>query len=147
MRIACRQIKIIAMKQLLQPNRALHLGLDVIRILIGGIILSFGVEIFNAEQMAGYTEWLTKVGMPLPGPMAYIGKLAEIVGGGLLLIGLFTRFSAIPLIATMFVVNFIMLDGSIRSEPFYLLLLFTCFLFLGSGKLSVDALIDQNKSS
>ncbi|MEL7422843.1 MAG: DoxX family protein [Bacteroidota bacterium] len=135
------------MKKLLHPNSKLHLGLDVIRILIGGIIISFGLEIFSTEQMQGYTEWLTKVGMPLPAFMAYVGKVSELVGGAFLLLGLFTRFSTIPLITTMFVVNFIMLDGSIRSEPFYLLLLFSCFLFLGSGKLSIDFLMSSSRSS
>ena len=135
------------MAKILQPNPDLHIGIDVIRIITGGIILSFGIEILNAEQMGGYTEWLTKVGMPLPSIMAYIGKIAEVVGGILLLMGLFTRLSTIPLIATMFVVNFIMLDGSILSQPFYLLLLFACYLFLGGGKLSVDYLINRNKST
>ncbi|MEO0339025.1 MAG: DoxX family protein [Bacteroidota bacterium] len=134
------------MTKKLQANETLHIGLDVIRILLGGIIISFGIEMFSTEQMQGYTEWLTDVGMPLPGFMAYVGKLAELVGGFMLMIGLFTKLSTIPLIATMFVVNFIMLDGNIRSEPFYLLLLFTCFLFIGSGKLSVDALLKSRKS-
>ena len=129
------------MKKVLQANPKLHLGLDVIRILVGGIIISFGLEILSTEQMGGYTEWLTKVGMPLPGIMAYIGKLSELVCGALLLIGLFTRLSTIPLMVTMCVINFIMLDGSIRTQSFYLFLLFLCFFFLGSGKLSVDALI------
>lgn len=129
------------MIKLLQPNPQLPIGVDIIRMLAGGIIISFGIEIFNAEQMAGYTEWLGSVGMPLPGIMAYVGKVAELVGGALLLVGLFTRFSTLPLIATMFVVNFIMLEGKIRTEPFYLLLLFACFLFIGSGRLSIDFLL------
>ncbi|MEM1220583.1 MAG: DoxX family protein [Bacteroidota bacterium] len=132
------------MQKLVQPTLALHPGVDLIRMLAGGIILSYGLEILDHEQMAGYTQWLGDVGMPLPGFMAYVGKVAELVGGAFLVLGLFTRFSAIPLIATMFVVNFIMLDGNIRTEPFYLLLLFLSFAFLGSGKLSVDAWLQRN---
>jgi len=137
----------ITVKKILQPNTKLHIGLDVIRILLGGIIISFGIEILNTDQMEGYTEWLNKVGMPFPEFMAYIGKLSEVVGGALLLIGFFTRLSTIPLIATMFVVNFIMLDGSIRTEPFYLLLLFVCFFFIGSGTLSVDFFVSGFRAS
>ncbi|MEO1713457.1 MAG: DoxX family protein, partial [Bacteroidota bacterium] len=132
------------MQKLVQPNLELPLGMDLIRILVGGIILSYGLEILDHEQMAGYTEWLTDVGMPMAGFMAYVGKVAELVGGAFLALGLFTRFSAIPLITTMFVVNFIMLDGNIRTEPFYLLLLFLSFAFLGSGKLSVDAWLKKS---
>ncbi len=135
------------MRKLLQPNTASHIGLDMIRILIGGIIISFGIEILDIEQMEGYTEWLNDVGMPFPESMAYIGKVSEVVCGALLLIGLFTRLSTIPLMTTMCVVNFIMLEGSIRTEPFYLLLLFMCFFFIGSGKLSVDFFIRNYRSS
>lgn len=133
------------MAKILQPNSKLHIGLDIIRILVGGIIISFGLEILDTEQMEGYTEWLNKVGMPLSEFMAYIGKLSEVVFGTLLLIGLFTRLSTVPLMATMFVVNFIMLEGSIRSQPFYLLLLFMCFFFIGSGRLSADFFIRGDK--
>ncbi|MEO1438546.1 MAG: hypothetical protein AAFV80_23605, partial [Bacteroidota bacterium] len=56
-----------------------------------------------------------------------------------------TRWSTIPLMITMFVVNFIMLDGNIRTQSFYLGLLFLCFLFLGGGRLSIDAWISKNK--
>lgn len=126
------------MTKLVQPNPELHIGLDIIRMITGGIIVSFGLEIFDTEQMDGYTQWLGEVGMPFPGFMAHLGKLSELGCGALLLIGLFTRLSAIPLIITMFVVNFIMLDGSIRTQPFYLLLLFSCYLFAGGGKWSVD---------
>ena len=64
-----------------------------------------------------------------------------------LLMGLFTRLSTIPLMITMCVVNFIMLDGSILTQPFYLLLLFACFFFIGSGKLSVDFILSGYRSS
>ena len=132
--------------KLLHSNDALPIGLDIVRILCGGIIFSFGLEIFNEEQMAGYTQWLTEVGVPIAKTMAYIGKCSELLCGSLLTIGLFTRLSAIPLMITMCVVNFIMLDGDIRTQSFYLLLLFAVFLFLGSGKISVDYWMRQRTS-
>lgn len=125
--IVLGKLNVTIMLKLLQPNTGLHIGVDLIRILIGGIIISFGVEILNTEQMDGYTEWLMKVGMPLPELMAYIGKLSEIVCGMLLLVGLFTRLSTIPLMITMCVINFIMLDGDLRTQPFYLLLIFASY--------------------
>jgi len=133
-------------KKLLKSNNTLPIGLDIIRAISGGIIFSFGLEIFNSEQMTGYTEWLTAVGMPLPDIMAYIGKLSELIFGCCLTIGLLTRFSTIPLMITMCVINFIMLDGNPLSQPFYLLLIFASFFFLGSGKISIDFLIDKRKS-
>lgn len=133
------------MIKLLKANPTLPLGLDLIRMISAGIIITFGLEILSLESMNGYTEWLTKVGMPFPGTMAYIGKLAELLCGTLLLLGLFTRLSTLPLIITMCVINFIMLEGELRSQPFYLLLLFATFFFLGGGRISIDFLMNKRK--
>jgi putative oxidoreductase len=135
------------MKKLLKSNAILPRGLDVVRILSGGIIVSFGFEILNAEQMAGYVEWLTAVKVPFPEFMSYVGKFSELICGFCLAIGLFTRFSSIPLMITMCTINFIMLEGSIRTEPFYLLLIFTIFFFVGGGKISVDYLIEKRRNT
>ena len=110
-------------------NDPIDLGLFIVRLITGGIIISFGLEVLNLEQINGYTEWLTDVGMPIPRIMAYVGKLSELVFGAFLIFGFYTRFSCIPLMITMSVVTFLMLDGSITSDSFYLLLLFSCFFF------------------
>jgi putative oxidoreductase len=124
-----------------------YFGIDIIRIITGGIIISYGLEIMNSKKMAGYIEWLNDVKVILPETMAYIGKFSELIFGLFLLLGFLTRLSSIPLIITMFVVTFIMLKGEIDSSSFYLLLLFTCFLFTGSGKISIDYLIRKKKSN
>ncbi|MEO1803986.1 MAG: DoxX family protein [Bacteroidota bacterium] len=133
-------------KKLLKSNDTLPVGLDIVRMISGGIIFSYGLEIFDAEQISGYVEWLTDVGMPFPEVMAYVGKSAELTGGFCLAIGLWTRLSTIPLMLTMCVINFIMLDGDIRTGPFYLLLIFASFLFAGSGRISLDFLIDKRRA-
>ena len=135
------------MKKLLEINDNLPIGVDIIRMITGAIIISFGIELFNAEQMAGYEEWLTDVGVPASSVMSRIGKLAELMCGIGLTLGLYTRLSSIPLIITMVVVNFIMLDGNPISQPFYLMLLFAVFLFLGSGKLSIDFLLQSRSTN
>lgn len=133
------------LKKLFESNKMLPIGLDIIRILSGGIMVSYGTEITDPEQIAGYTEWLTDVGMPFPMVMAYVGKISELIGGFCLAIGLCTRLSSLPLMITMCVINFIMLDGNIRTDAFYLLLIFSCFFFVGSGKISVDFLVQNRK--
>ncbi len=133
-------------KKLLKSSDTLPIGLDVVRAISGAIICSFGLEMLDAEQMSGYTEWLTDVGMPFPQIMGYIGKLAELICGLCLALGLFTRISALPLMITMVVINFIMLDGDLRSQPFYLLLIFAAFLFVGGGRLSLDFWIENRRS-
>ncbi len=135
------------MKNLLKINDDLPIGIDIIRMITGAIIISFGLELFNTEQMAGYEEWLTDVGVPASSVMSRVGKLAELICGIGLTLGLFTRLSSIPLIITMVVVNFIMLDGNPISQPFYLLLLFAVFVFVGSGKLSIDFLLQSRSKN
>ncbi len=134
------------LKNLLRPNDKLPIGMDIVRILSGAIIVSFGMEIMDPENIVGYTEWLTDIGLPFPNSMAYLGKLAELIFGLFLTVGLFTRISTIPLIITMCFINFIMLEGKIRSDTIYLALLFACFFFVGSGKISIDFLIGKSKA-
>ena len=133
------------MKRLLLANAPLDLGIFIIRVITGGIIIFFGLEVLNQEQINGYTEWLTDVGMPIPRIMAYVGKLSELVFGAFLILGFYTRLSCIPLMITMSVVTFLMLDGSITSSSFYLLLLFACFFFYGGGTVSLDHLRVEGK--
>lgn len=135
------------LKKLLEPNALWAPGLTLVRIIVGGIIISFSFEMFDPENMKGYTEWLDKVNMPAPSLMAYVGKVAELVGGVLLVLGLFTRLASIPLIITMFVINFIMSNGDLRNTSFLLLLLFAVFLFAGGGKYSLDEVIRKRKKN
>lgn len=52
------------LKKLLKYNPMLPIGLDIIRILCGGIIITYGLEIFNSEQILVYAEWLVIVKTP-----------------------------------------------------------------------------------
>jgi putative oxidoreductase len=73
----------------------------LIRMMTGGVFLSEGILKFvYANQGVGR---FTKLGFPLPHLTAsFVGGL-EIVGGLLLLLGLFTRFVAIPFVVEMVV--------------------------------------------
>ena len=132
-------------KKLLDSNGTLPVGLDVVRVLTSGIIFSFGLEIFDADQMAGYAEWLAKVRVPFSATMARVGKICELVGGVCLAVGFLTRISAACLMITMSVITFVMLDGSLRTDSFYLLLLFACFFFVGGGRLSIDLWMEKRR--
>jgi uncharacterized membrane protein YphA (DoxX/SURF4 family) len=137
------------------PNATL-----LLRLVAGGIFLSEGLLKFvYANQGVGR---FTKLGLPMPDLTAtFVGGL-EIVGGVLLILGLFTRFIAIPFIIEMIVAMLttkisLFLGTSplppppslpttgiwavlheMRSE--YAQLLTVCFLlFAGPGALSLDA--------
>lgn len=137
------------MKQsLLGSLNVWHKVFLLIRIMTGLIFLQYGLEIFSPDKMSGYQQWLTDVHFPIPLLMARLGKATELAGGGLLVIGLFTRIISIPLIITMGVVTFIMGKGNIFADeqlPFLLMLLCFVFLSAGAGIWSLDYLLFGKK--
>ena len=72
-------------------------GISLIRIGTGILIIMFGKELFDEAIMNDYTKFLTDVGMPAPRFMLTLAKLTELIGGVLLVVGLFTRIVVVPL--------------------------------------------------
>ncbi len=77
----------------------------LIRLMVGGIFLSEGIQkfLYPADLGAGRFE---KIGIPFPEIMGPFVGAVEIVCGILLLAGLLTRLSTIPLIFAMCVAMF-----------------------------------------
>ena len=72
----------------------------LIRVLVGWVFVSEGVQkfLFPAQLGEGRFE---KIGIPAPQIMAPFVGTVEIICGTLLLVGLFTRLAAIPLLAVI----------------------------------------------
>jgi uncharacterized membrane protein YphA (DoxX/SURF4 family) len=72
----------------------------IIRLLVGAVFLSEGIQkfLFPAEVGAGRFE---KIGIPSAEVVAPVVGGIEIACGALLLLGLFTRLAAVPLIIIM----------------------------------------------
>jgi uncharacterized membrane protein YphA (DoxX/SURF4 family) len=128
----------------------------LIRLMVGAVFLSEGIQKFLFPDKLG-TGRFQKIGLPNPeflGP--FVGAF-EIACGVLILIGLFTRFAAIPLIIVMLIAIattkasvlandglWEMLHGS-RTD--WAMLLGSLFLLIrGGGKWSLDNNIAQLKS-
>jgi putative oxidoreductase len=128
----------------------------LIRFMVGAVFLSEGIQKFLFPEKVGAGRF-QKIGIPNPeffGP--FVGAF-EITCGVLILIGLFTRFAAIPLIFIMLVAIattkatvlandgfWEMLHGS-RTD--WAMLLGSIFLMIrGGGKWSFDNSIVQLKS-
>jgi putative oxidoreductase len=77
-------------------------ALLLIRILVGWVFVSEGIQkfLFPAQLGVGRFE---KIGIPWPHLMAPFVGTVEIVCGTLLLIGLFTRVAAVPLLGVILV--------------------------------------------
>ena len=107
-----------------------------------------GLEIFSAEKMNGYLQWdmfKNSSGKTL----VYAGKGAELVGGVLMIFGLFTRIAALILMGTMSYITFFVGEGRIWQEeqhPFLFVVLAMVFLFIGGGRWSLDHLIFKKRN-
>ncbi|BCO31597.1 hypothetical protein TspCOW1_17000 [Thiohalobacter sp. COW1] len=92
----------LRLQNLLDRTRALDFIAPLaLRLFLAPIfILAGSNKLANVDNVAQWFAWL---GMPAPELMVYLAVLSELIGGILLLIGLATRWAAIPLMFTMIV--------------------------------------------
>jgi putative oxidoreductase len=72
----------------------------LIRLLVGGVFLSEGVQKFLFPDVLGVGRFM-KIGIPYPEVMAPFVGICEIACGSLLILGLLTRLAAIPMIVNI----------------------------------------------
>ena len=116
-------------------------GLAVIRIITGFFMIYHGIEIFSEEKMNNYLTWDMFKDSSAGKFAVYLGKAAELIGGILLIIGLFTRIASLILILTMGYIAFFVGKGRVWYEdqhPFLFVLLGLVFFFCGPGSWSLD---------
>lgn len=124
-------------------------GLGLIRIITGFFMIYHGYEVFDSETMNGYLTWEMFKDRPSGKFLIYTGKIAELIAGILLFIGLFTRLSAIVIALTMLSISLFVGKGRIWYEdqhPFLFVLLALVFVFAGPGSWSIDNLLDREKN-
>ncbi len=84
-------------------RRADFLALLLLRLFLGPVFIAAGLT--KATSFESTVAWFGNpdwgLGLPLPWLMAFLATAAELVGGFLLLIGVATRYVAIPLLITM----------------------------------------------
>lgn len=133
-------------------DRFSWVGPLAVRLSLGAVFLGTGWgKLHNLGQV---TNFFSELGIPFPAVQATMVSGIELVGGTLIILGLFTRFAALPLLGTMVVAILTAkrpeIEG-IRSllafeESTYL----AGFLWLfvaGAGKASLDALIFGRRSA
>ncbi len=93
----------------------LHSGLLLLRVFTG-LVLAYGAQdnVFSAEHLLEFRDFLAKHGFPAPLLSAYISAYAQFVGGLLLAAGWFTRPAAAVMVVN-FIVALVMVH---RSLPF-----------------------------
>lgn len=124
-------------------------GLALIRIVTGGFLIYHGCEMFDTPAMNEYFKWDMFKDSSNARIFVYSGKVAELVSGILLVLGLFTRIACIIVICTLGYIAFFVGHGKIWYEdqyPFLFVLIGLIFIFTGPGSFSLDSVILENKS-
>lgn len=127
----------------------LHKAVAAIRIVTGLLIGYHGLEVFDTEVMNGYLKWETFKDMPAT-LMVYTGKSAELIGGVLLTLGLFTRIGAIITTVTFTYITFFVGQGRFWYEeqhPFLFALFGLLFFFTGPCAWSLDGIFFRKDKS
>ena len=99
-----------------------------------------GLDTFTAR----FVEW----GIPFPAISAAISAWTELLGGGLIMLGLFTRLTALPMLFNMVIAIALVVikdvhgfTGLIELDEFVYILLFLWLALAGPGVVSLDYLL------
>ncbi len=140
-------------KNILRTNNLSSILL--IRLLVGSVFLSEGIQKFLYSDALGIGRFI-KIGIPAPEFFAPFVGTVEVVFGFLIIIGLLTRIAAILLTINISVAiistkipilisqGFWKMAHEARTD-FSMLLGLIFLLIVGSGKISLDALIIKTK--
>ena len=122
------------------------LGPLVMRLGFGYFWLETGIA--KVQHVQGFAERFAAWGIPFPLLSATISAWTDLVGGALLMLGLFTRLISVPMLINMAVALVLVVSRDISgldeyvesSELTYILILFW-LLLAGPGKASLDTLL------
>src|SRR3984957_5245141 len=128
----------------------------LIRVIVGYVFFVEGIQKYLYPDTLGIGRFI-KIGIPYPHIMIHISAGAEIICGALLVIGLLTRLSTIPLIINisvaiistkvmMFVQKGFWPAVHESRLDFTMLLSLIFLLIVGAGCCSVDAKLAGNKT-
>ncbi|MFC5864334.1 DoxX family protein [Acidicapsa dinghuensis] len=129
-------------------NSTSGLGLFLVRLLVGGVFLTEGIQKFLFPAALGAGRF-AKIGIPAPQYTARFVGGVEVLFGGLLILGLFTTLSAIPLLIDISVALYITKWPMLHKEGIWptmhesrvdlcMFLGLLAILLLGPGGLSFD---------
>lgn len=121
-----------------------------IRIALGIVFLVAGVgKVFavgpKATGIAGFAGFLASLSVPMPTLFAWLVGLLELVGGLLLLVGLFTRYAAVLLAIDMLVATWLVhlpsgfaVGNGGYEYTLVLMLVSIALVFSGPGRLALE---------
>ena len=114
------------------------------------VIGFYGPAMMKVKNLEGVAEWFGSMSYPFPMVSAILAMSTEVLGIVLLTLGLGTRIIAIPMMFIMVVAiftthisnGFAAGDNGFEIPLYYLLMLFALVVY-GSGRFSLDHLLDR----
>jgi len=127
----------------------------LIRVIVGYVFFVEGIQKYLYPDTLGIGRFI-KIGIPYPHVMIHVSAGAEIICGALLIIGLLTRLSTIPLIINISVAIISTKVIMFAQKGFWpavhesrldftMLLSLIFLLIVGAGICSMDAKLSENK--
>ncbi len=125
----------------------------ILRVFVGLVFLVHGATKLFGFGVVAFAEGLEQLGVPLPLFFAITVALVELLGGAVLMLGLLTRFVAIPLAIEMLVAillvhlpnGFFTEDGGYEF-PLVMLAASVALAVAGSGELALDKVLAARAS-
>ena len=116
------------------------------RLAVGLLFMSTGWG--KAHDIPKVTHFFDTLGIPAPGLNAVVVAYSELIGGSLLVVGLFTRLATIPLIVSMTVAILTAKLGDLHGifnlvgfDEFTYLVVLVMIAIIGPGAISLDHLL------
>ncbi|HWP84357.1 MAG TPA: DoxX family protein [Terriglobia bacterium] len=122
-------------------------GIAIVRIVTGIVFCVHGAQKFFVDGLATFAGFLSQYGIPAPHLFSPVVAAVELLGGLALIVGVFTRWAAIPLAINMLVAGAIVhLPNGFFLPAGYeytlVLLAASVSLFLaGSGAFALDNIL------
>lgn len=117
----------------------------LLRLVFGYFWLETGLA--KVHHLDGFTQRFIGWGIPLPALSAGVSAWTELIGGALIMLGLCTRLTMVPMIFNMVVAialvvihNVSDLDSFVELDEVLYILVFFWLLMAGPGRVSLDAL-------
>jgi putative oxidoreductase len=127
-------------------------GITVLRIATGTVFFLGGLHKLSVSGLASAAEQLGQLGSPLPSTVAVVISLVELGCGLALVVGLFTRWVAIPLALGMLIdVMFVHWPGSLYVDTHGVELALlrlgasVALVLAGPGKAALDNALSPRK--
>ena len=122
-------------------------GITALRLVVGFAFLMHGWQKVFELGIPGVAGFFGMVGVPAPAAAATLVSLVELLGGAALLVGLFTRWVAVPLAVDMLVATLLvhLQNGFFGPNGYELTLILlggaVALALAGPGALALDRLI------